>query len=267
MISSGFVATVYACQIPQNETDDVQIHVNESAVQIYPNELPPDDRKEYEFKPRPCLYMPPVGSSHFTHLINHPDHIGLYNNIVLDMVPKLRSSPVKDPEVVWGICLVEQISFIASLTIFGSMICALFSGIMFAVLLDRPFALWICLGVFLGLSYFFYLTILQLYPPDRLFNYERLLKRKLKPQNKGSLATDKGMRWDRKGLLSLMQGLHFIPVYCVPRLRSCFALWQNAVDSITPGPKDNLSLPDGGGPKIRCVSIWKKDSYTRSRLR
>lgn len=135
---------------------------------------------------------------------------------------------------------------------------------MFGVLLGPTFAICICMGIFLG---FLYLTNLLLNPPDWLYNCERLLRRGLKPQDKGPLAADKGMRWDRKGLLSLIQRLQFMPVYCVPRLRSFFALWQNAVDSIAPCPKDNLSLPDDRGLTVRCVSIWKRDQYTRFRAR
>ena len=262
MISSGFVATVYMCQIYYDKTDDVQIHVDESAIRIYPDELPPDDRKEYEFEPRPCLYFPPIGSKFFAHSIERLDYPGLGDSLIR-RVPKLRSSPV-NPKVVWGICFVDQLSLFASLTTLGSMICSLFGGIMFGVLLDPTFAICICIGIFLGFLYF---EALQLHPPDWLFNCGRLFKSKLKPQNKGPLAVDKGMRWDRKGLLFLIQRLDFIPVYCVSRLRSCFALWQNAVDSIASCPKDNVSLPDGGGLKIRCVSFWKRDSYTRSRLR
>ena len=265
--SSGSVTPIYECQIPQNETDEVQIHVHESAVQMYPNELPPDDRKEYEFAPRPCQYIPPVGSNLFVYSIQHPSYASPDDAFILSRVPKLRSRPV-DPSIVWGICLVDQISSSACTIALGSIHCFLFAGIMFSFLLDSTFAFNICICIYMGSSLGFLCFLsLQFYLAGWLFDYERSLKRMLKPQNKGPLAADKAMRWDRKSLLSLFQRLRFIPVYCVPRLRSCFALWQNAVDSISPCQKDNLSLPDGGGLKVRCVSIWKKDSYIRSRLR
>ena len=234
---------------------------------MYANELPPDDRKEYEFAPRPCETIPPISSNLFVYLIQYPSHAGPNDALTLSRVPKLRSRPV-DPSIVWGICLVDQISLSACTIALGSIHCFLFAGIMFSRLLDSTFAFYICICIYMGISLGFLCFLnLQFCLAGWLFDYERLLKRMLKSQNKGPLAAYKGMRWDRKSLLSLFQRLRFIPVYCVPRLRSCFALWQNAVDSISPSQKDNLSFPDGGGLKIRCVSIRKKGLYTRSRSR
>jgi hypothetical protein len=78
------------------------------------NELPPPDRLDYLFFPRPPLTIPPVGPGIFKHLLTNPDHADEDSTRIFDMLPKQLYKTTQSQDGTdgprWGLHFVEGYS-------------------------------------------------------------------------------------------------------------------------------------------------------------
>jgi hypothetical protein len=94
--------------------------LNNSIIHLEEDKLPPEDRDDYGYTPKPALFLPPIPSLILTHFFNHP-HSCLDRTYFLDSIPKKvlgtwdhghidhRSAPMK----AWGLLLVEESPILA----------------------------------------------------------------------------------------------------------------------------------------------------------
>lgn len=77
-------------------------------INVSHNELPPPDRTDYEYLPRPAFTMPPTGSQVFVHWLYNPSCSDDETPEVLGLLPKLMNNNVGDGTEAWGIELIDD---------------------------------------------------------------------------------------------------------------------------------------------------------------
>ncbi len=109
-------------------------------VQAHPSLPPPDAmRTLYTYEPMPADVVPPIGSNHLTHLLEHPEDAEvvpvLYRRIPKKLRARLEACPQKGSSVGWGLQFVEGMNwfvvFVYGCAGFGL---ALLSAVLWAVI-------------------------------------------------------------------------------------------------------------------------------------
>ncbi len=60
--------------------------------ELWGPDIPPEDRTEYGYSPRPARVIPPVGNFYFAHLFRHPEDTIEGSTLLLNIMPELFSA-------------------------------------------------------------------------------------------------------------------------------------------------------------------------------
>lgn len=124
------------------------------------DDIPPEDKKDYDYLPRPAELIPPVGPNHMMHLYEHPDHAEdeatCLGKVPKKLREKLQLCPNRGTGLGWGVHFVEGLHWVKvwAFGFVGLLASALF-GVVWSVLRDDVqggFGITACLMVVLTFS-------------------------------------------------------------------------------------------------------------------
>ena len=219
--------------------------VNSAAVtDIRINSLPSEDRKDYDYSPRPALKTPPISSQSFVHYLKSPVNVSSNSTSLLDRVPKKLDSPLKSGATEWGIYFTEDVDHRRIFwCVLPLLVVAAIPPLATAVFGNyRKFhniVFWE-LSFMSTFGYFICMILLV-----RQYRREEMHLAQF-PRSHPFTIDASQMEWSPRtsALLAFM----------VPRLRFSFALWQNAVDNFVTTFLPSKWFESSSGIVGLCVS-------------